>query len=69
MKTKFDTVLEESLKSIQKSHRVMYPRGFNLNEEFENAFQKQVIELRKTGMSDKKILEKIRKSLEFHLPQ
>ena len=69
MKTKFDTIIQESFKSLNKSHRIMYPRGFKLNEDLENAFQKQVIELRGQGMSDKAILNKIRKSLEFHLPQ
>lgn len=69
MKTKFDTILEESFKSINKNQRVMYPRGLKLNEDFENAFQKQVLDLRESGLSDKKILEKIKKSLDFHLPQ
>jgi hypothetical protein len=68
MKKEFDNYVEESLKSIQTTKRVMYPRGLELNDDFINSFQKQVLELREVGLSDNKILARIKKSLDFHIP-
>lgn len=68
MNKKFETYVEESLKSIQTTKRVMYPRGLELNEDFVDSFQRQFLELKDQGLNEKQILNRVKKALDFHIP-
>lgn len=63
-----DKLINEQYKSIEKKTRIMYPRNFELDDDFIKLFQLQVEELRERGMDDKSILSKTIKALEFHMP-
>jgi hypothetical protein len=66
--SKVTELIGEQYKSIKRETRILYPRNLDLDEDFISIFQAQVEELRKTGMDDKTILNKITKALEFLMP-
>ncbi len=59
--------LLENYGSILTKSRIFYPRNFNLSQEFVKAFKKEVQRLKAENVSDKDILRKITKALNFHL--
>lgn len=63
---KANTLLE-SYGSILTKSRMFYPRNFNLSKEFINAFKKEVARLKAENVSNRDILKKITKALNFHL--
>jgi hypothetical protein len=46
---------------------MFYPRNFNLSKEFVQAFKKEVDRLKAEKVSEKDIIRKITKALNFHL--
>jgi hypothetical protein len=46
---------------------MFYPRNFNLSQKFVNAFKEEVNRLKTEGASEKDIIKKITKALNFHL--
>jgi hypothetical protein len=65
---KVKELINEQYKSIKKETRIHYPRNLDLDEDFIAVFQAQVEELREKGMDDKAILVKIKKALDFLMP-
>lgn len=56
----------ENYKSIKTVSRLFYPRNFNLSPEFIVAFKREFSRLRSLNISDKQIIHKIAKALQFH---
>ena len=61
---KFNLIIED-YKSILFKKRLFYPRKFDLSDDFKNAIKKEVKRLKKEGLSDSKIVEKLSKALHF----
>ncbi len=57
--------LMEDYKSILFKKRLFYPRKFDLSEDFKNSIKREVKRLKKEGLSDSKIVEKLSKALHF----
>jgi hypothetical protein len=63
---KANTILENYGSIVTKS-RMFYPRNFNLSQKFINAFKEEVNRLKTEGASEKDIIRKLSKALNFHL--
>lgn len=62
-----NSLIKENYKSIPIKSRIFYPRNFALSQEFIKAFKKEVNRLKMENVSEKDIIRKITKALNFHL--
>jgi len=62
-----DSIIKENYKSIPIKSRIFYPRNFELSQEFIKAFKKEVMRLKGENVSEKDIIRKITRALNFHL--
>jgi hypothetical protein len=62
---KFGKLLE-SYGSIVLKKRMFYPRNFNLSEGFTKSLKVEIERLKKEGISESKIIEKLSKCIRFH---
>lgn len=56
----------ENFGSIVLKKRMFYPRNFNLTDDFTKALKKEIQRLKKEGISESKIIEKLAKCIRFH---
>ena len=63
---KANTILENYGSILTKS-RMFYPRNFALSSKFVNSFKEEVNRLKTENVSEKDIIRKITKALNFHL--
>lgn len=56
----------ENFGSIVLKKRMFYPRNFNLSEDFTKNLKKEIQRLKKEGISESKIIEKLAKCIRFH---
>lgn len=63
------TNILESYKSILTKRRMFYPRNFALSPEFLSAFKKEIKNLKKQGIKENQILDKLSKALNFHVKE
>jgi hypothetical protein len=62
--TKYCTILE-NFGSILLKKRMFYPRNFQLSTKYTAALKEEVNRLKKEGMSESKIIEKLSKCIRF----
>jgi hypothetical protein len=60
-------IIEENYKSIPIKSRIYYPRNFALSQEFVKSFKKEVARLKAENVSEKDIIRKITRALNFHV--
>jgi hypothetical protein len=48
---------------------MFYPRNFALSPEFLSAFKKEIKNLKKQGIKENQILDKLSKALNFHVKE
>ena len=56
----------ENFGSILLKKRMFYPRNFNLSEDFTKSLKKEIQRLKKEGISEQKIIEKLSKCIRFY---
>ena len=56
----------ESFGSILLKKRIFYPRNFNLSEKFTSNLKEEISRLKKEGLSEQKIIDKISKCIRFY---
>jgi hypothetical protein len=57
----------EGYGSILTKSRMFYPRNFALSNEFIGAFKKEVKRLKAENVSDRDIVKKVTRALNFHI--
>ena len=58
---------QENMNSIKVTRRQLYPRNFELSQEFVDAFKLEYKRLLEGGQRPKALMEKISKALNFHI--
>lgn len=56
----------EGYNSILLKKRMFYPRNFNLSNDFTKGLKKEIQRLKKEGIAENKIIEKLSKCIRFH---
>jgi len=56
----------ENFGSILLKKRMFYPRNFKLSDKFTNTLKEEIKRLKKEGLSDSKIIEKLSKCIRFY---
>lgn len=56
----------ENFSSIVLKKRMFYPRNFNLSDDFTKTLKKEIQRLKKEGISESKIIEKLGKCIRFY---
>lgn len=56
----------ENFGSILLKKRMFYPRNFQLSENFTKSLKQEIQRLKKEGISDNKIIEKLSKCIRFY---
>ena len=56
----------ESFGSIVLKKRMFYPRNFNLSDDFTKSLKKEIQRLKKEGIQENKIIEKLGKCIRFY---
>jgi hypothetical protein len=64
---KVNSLLKENYKSIPIRSRMYYPRNFTLSQDFLKAFKKEVQRLKAENVSEKDIVRKLNRALNFHV--
>lgn len=62
-----NSIINENYKSIPIKTRMYYPRNFALSPEFIKSFKKEVTRLKAENVSEKDIIRKITRALNFHV--
>lgn len=62
-----NSIIKENYKSIPIKTRMYYPRNFALSQEFIKSFKKEVTRLKAENVSEKDIIRKITRALNFHV--
>lgn len=64
---KANSLIKESYKSIPIRSRMYYPRNFALSPEFVKSFKREVERLKAENVSERDIIRKLTKALNFHV--
>lgn len=64
---KANFIIKENYKSIPIRSRMYYPRNFTLSQDFLKAFKKEVQRLKAENVSEKDIVRKLNRALNFHV--
>jgi hypothetical protein len=62
-----NSIIKENYKSIPIKTRMYYPRNFALSPEFIKSFKKEVARLKAENVSEKDIIRKLTRALNFHV--
>jgi hypothetical protein len=62
-----NSIINENYKSIPIKTRMYYPRNFALSPEFIKSFKKEVTRLKAENVSEKDIIRKLTRALNFHV--
>ena len=62
-----NSIIKENYKSIPIRSRMYYPRNFALSQEFVKSFKKEVDRLKAENVSEKDIVRKLTRALNFHV--
>ena len=62
-----NSIINENYKSIPIKTRMYYPRNFALSPEFIKSFKKEVARLKAENVSEKDIIRKLTRALNFHV--
>jgi hypothetical protein len=62
-----NSIIKENYKSIPIKTRMYYPRNFALSQEFIKSFKKEVARLKAENVSEKDIIRKLTRALNFHV--
>lgn len=65
---KTEKLINEYKKSMVETRRVRYPK-IDLHSKFEHALQLQISKLRRDGLDDKRIIDRLQRAIPFYVTE